>query len=108
LNTSLLTLGSLLIPQNPLVRPAFAESNDSSSELVDVYFGVGCYWHTQHEFIEAEKNILSRKEKEYTALTGYAGGNKIDKDGAICYHNLLQKADYGRLGHGEVVGMKIP
>lgn len=28
--------------------------------------------------------------------------------GVVCYHNLLGVADYGSLGHGEVVGMKIP
>ena len=89
-----------------MLQPAFAA--DDSSELINVYFGVGCFWHTQHEFIEAEKNILSRKEKEYTSLTGYAGGTKTDKDGAVCYHNFQQKADYGRFGHGEVVGMNVP
>jgi len=26
----------------------------------------------------------------------------------VCYHNLLGVADYGSLGHGEVVGLQIP
>jgi hypothetical protein len=26
----------------------------------------------------------------------------------VCYHNFQSIADYGKLGHGEVVGMSIP
>ena len=26
----------------------------------------------------------------------------------VCYHNFMGVADYGKYGHGEVVGMKIP
>ena len=26
----------------------------------------------------------------------------------VCYHNFMGVADYGKLGHGEVVGMRIP
>jgi hypothetical protein len=40
---------------------------------------------------------------------GYAGGTKLGKDtnkpgseGIVCYHNMLNVADYGSLGHGEV------
>ena len=81
-----------------------------------MYFGVGCYWHVQHEFTEAEKNILGRTSKDFTALTGYAGGTKVEEgkglDGEtipkVCYHNTLSKADYGRLGHAEVVSLKVP
>ncbi len=28
--------------------------------------------------------------------------------GKVCYHNFMGVADYGKLGHGEVVGMRIP
>ena len=37
--------------------PATAEEGDE----IDVYFGCGCFWHVQHEFVEAEKRILGRK-----------------------------------------------
>ena len=74
----------------------------------DVYFGAGCFWHVQHEFIQAERNILGRKDNELTSLTGYAGGLKTGDKGAVCYHNFQSIGDYGRLGHGEVVGMSIP
>lgn len=33
---------------------------------------------------------------------------KTDKEGRVCYHNFQGVADYGKLGHGEVVGMSIP
>ena len=72
---------------------------------MDVYFGVGCFWHVQHEFVNAEKLILGRSDKQVTSYAGYAGGKMNEK---VCYHNNMGKADYGELGHGEVVGMKIP
>ena len=76
--------------------------------LTDVYFGVGCFWHAQHEFIAAERDILGRDDQTITALSGYAGGTKTDNNGRVCYHNLQFVADYGKYGHGEVVGMKVP
>jgi hypothetical protein len=51
---------------------------------------------------------LGRKDSELTSQTGYAGGSAIGKEGQVCYHNMQSVADYGRLGHGEVVGMSIP
>jgi len=56
----------------------------------------------------AEQTLLGRKDNELTSLTGYAGGLKADKEGRVCYHNFQSIADYGKLGHGEVVGMMIP
>lgn len=90
-----------------LPPPSPAEAA-SLSDLTDVYFGVGCFWHIQHEFVEAESKLLGRGDKELTSLTGYAGGKSTDKEGRVCYHNFQSIADYGKLGHGEVVGMKIP
>lgn len=51
---------------------------------------------------------MGRKDSELTSQTGYAGGSAIGKEGQVCYHNMQSVADYGRLGHGEVVGMSIP
>jgi hypothetical protein len=81
--------------------------------LEDVYFGVGCFWHIQHEFIQAERDLLGRGDAQLTSLAGYAGGKSVKRaDGTglplVCYHNLMSVADYGALGHGEVVGMKLP
>jgi len=85
--------------------PAAASADD---ELIEVYFGCGCFWHVQHEFVEAEKKILGRSDAQLTSLAGYAGGKAGMRDDKVCYHNAMQVADYGGLGHGEVVGMKIP
>lgn len=77
-------------------------------ELIDVYFGCGCFWHVQHEFVEAERRILGRSDGELTARAGYAGGRAGAADGKVCYHNAGGVADYGKLGHAEVVGLRIP
>ena len=92
---------------------AAAAAASASTELENVYFGAGCFWHVQHEMIAAERSILQRKDNELTSLTGYAGGTNgkdrgTDKEGRVCYHNFLSVADYGQLGHGEVVGISIP
>lgn len=51
--------------------------------MQDVYFGAGCFWHVQHEFVEAERKLLNRKDKELTSRTGYAGGLKTDGEGRV-------------------------
>jgi peptide methionine sulfoxide reductase MsrA len=76
--------------------------------LIDVYFGCGCFWHVQHEFVMAEQKILGRSDDQITARAGYAGGLAGAKDGKVCYHNAGNVADYGKLGHAEVVGLTIP
>jgi len=76
--------------------------------LIDVYFGCGCFWHVQHEFVAAEKKILQRTDSQITARAGYAGGLAGSTDGKVCYHNAASIADYGKLGHAEVVGLRIP
>lgn len=89
--------------------PANAATNDNSDEeLIDCYFGCGCFWHVQHEFVEAERKILGRSDDQITARAGYAGGKAGASDGKVCYHNAGNIADYGKLGHAEVVSMRIP
>ena len=88
-------------------------ANKLSTEEIEVYFGLGCFWHMQHEFVQAEKTILGRTDDNLTALAGYAGGTKKDGNRAgkdlVCYHNFpLNIGDYGKLGHGEVVRVKMP
>jgi len=102
--TSAITSSSI-IALNPNRATAATTTEDAQE---NVYFGVGCFWHVQHEFIAAEQTLLGRKDNEVTSLTGYAGGLKADKEGRVCYHNFQSIADYGKLGHGEVVGMTIP
>jgi peptide methionine sulfoxide reductase MsrA len=74
----------------------------------NVYFGVGCFWHIQFCFIQAERDLLQRGDKQLTSLAGYAGGKSVGNQGQVCYHNMQFLADYGRMGHGEVVGMSLP
>jgi len=108
INTGAFAAASLLV-SSPVVlpEPALAEGDD---EIQEVYFGCGCFWHVQHEFAKAEKTILGRSDDELTARAGYAGGKlgRGKKDGKVCYHNGAGASDYGKLGHGEVVSLKIP
>lgn len=97
------------------VSPGLAHASDESSPrlittdtLESVYFGAGCFWHMQHEFTQAEKDLLGRDAPAWTSTVGYAGGTRTDKEGRVCYHNLQGIADYGKLGHGEVVNMNLP
>lgn len=91
-----------------LLLPTTALADDNTDKQTNVYFGVGCFWHIQHEFVEAERKLLNRGDSQLTSLAGYAGGLKADNEGRVCYHNFSSVADYGKLGHGEVVGMTIP
>jgi len=93
---------------NANTEAAMAVEESGEEGLIDVYFGCGCFWHVQHEFVEAEKKILGRKDDQLTARAGYAGGTAGAVDGKVCYHNAASVADYGKLGHAEVVGLRIP
>jgi len=90
------------------VTGSSSSSSASITEDESVYFGVGCFWHIQHEFVAAEQELLGRKDNELSSLTGYAGGKAVGSEGRVCYHNIMSVADYGKLGHAEVVGMKLP
>jgi len=88
------------------VLPALA--TDEVEQDVEVYFGCGCFWHVQHEFVMAEQQILGRKNAQLTSLSGYAGGVAGARDGRVCYHNAGMVSDYGSLGHAEVVRLRVP
>ncbi len=60
------------------------------------------------EFVEAERKILGRSDGQLTALAGYAGGLSGAQNGNVCYHNAARVADYGSLGHAEVVRVRVP
>mmetsp|Transcript_22824 Transcript_22824/g.36313 ORF Transcript_22824/g.36313 Transcript_22824/m.36313 type:complete len:227 (+) Transcript_22824:78-758(+) len=77
-------------------------------DAVEVYFGCGCFWHVQHEFVRLEQHLLGRQGSEVTARAAYAGSSQVGDNGLVCYHNAAGLADYGSLGHGEVVSLKIP
>jgi peptide methionine sulfoxide reductase MsrA len=73
-----------------------------------VYFGAGCFWHVQHEFVQEEVAALKRDGATISAVSGYAGGKQLGKGGRVCYHNPQQVSDYGSLGHAEAVQLEIP
>merc|ERR1719453_2960579 len=75
---------------------------------VGLYFGCGCFWHVQHELIEAERQILGRTDDEdLTAIVGYAGGEGPGSNGGrVCYHG--DPDNYDLLGHTEVVYVSVP
>jgi len=85
-----------------------APANKSSSKAMS-YLGCGCFWHVQHMMVtKIERGILHRDTADLTAFAGYAGGAKVGKGGRVCYHNYEEIADYGRMGHGEVVSLALP
>lgn len=95
-----------IIAATSLVAPK--PSLGAEDEEIEVYFGCGCFWHVQHEFVEAERTILGRSDDALTARSGYAGGTAGAKNGKVCYHNAGKISDYGSLGHAEVVKLNIP
>ncbi|KAG7338999.1 peptide methionine sulfoxide reductase [Nitzschia inconspicua] len=103
LSSATAMLTSAVLPVDSVVASASDNQN-----LIDVYFGCGCFWHVQHEFVEAERKILGRNDEQLTSRAAYAGGRLGMKDSKVCYHNVAQISDYGSLGHAEVVSVKIP
>ncbi len=93
-------------PAAALVNTGEAQPGGAAEELV--YVGAGCFWHVQYEMILAEKKLLGRNGSTYTAVAGYAGGTRLGDGGKVCYHNGAAEADYGRLGHTEVVAVRVP
>jgi peptide methionine sulfoxide reductase MsrA len=79
------------------VSVLFSPYTVATNTDVSIYFGVGCFWHVQYEFIQAEKNLLQRTDLSLTSLAGYAGDTG---SGQACYYD-------GRVT-AEVVGMTIP
>ena len=71
-----------------------------------VYFGNGCFWGRQHEFVALEKDVLHRSDVEVKSLAGYAGGKRggggKNRD-TVCYYYGSSDTVYERLGHAEVV-----
>ena len=50
-------------------------STDSSDNSTPIYFGNGCFWGRQKDFVDVEK-ALGRDGGKISAITGYAGGAK--------------------------------
>jgi peptide methionine sulfoxide reductase MsrA len=82
-------------------------ANAAPDPLVKIYFGAGCFWHVQHEMVGEEK-AAGRASQQITAVSGYAGGQRLGDGSKVCYHNAQRIADYGSLGHAEAVQVEIP
>ena len=53
-------------------------------------------------------DTLKRSSSQITAVSGYAGGQRLGDGGRVCYHNFKRFADYGQMGHAEAVQVEIP
>ena len=87
-SAAIAVISSIASPTLALAAPDNDVVND---ELIDVYFGCGCFWHVQHEFVEAERKILGRADDQITSRTGYAGGKAAQSTGkfVITMHRML-------------------
>mmetsp|Transcript_9847 Transcript_9847/g.16227 ORF Transcript_9847/g.16227 Transcript_9847/m.16227 type:complete len:287 (-) Transcript_9847:222-1082(-) len=99
----------------PIVLAQAWSPVQAAEKQTPVYFGVGCFWHVQHEFVETERKVLGRGDDELTSVAGYAGSTRLGKDtnrpgspGVVCYHNIMGVGDYGKLGYGEAVQVQLP
>jgi hypothetical protein len=57
---------SLAIAPLLLASTSIAAYADEPKDGQKYYWGVGCFWHAQHEFVEAEKRILGRTDEQLT------------------------------------------
>ena len=64
---------------------ASSSSTDSSDSTTPIYFGNGCFWGRQKDFVDVEK-ALGREGGKISAITGYAGGAK--GAGTTCFITL--------------------
>eukprot|EP00889_Picochlorum_renovo_P004056 jgi/Picre1/31086/NNA_006441.t1 len=79
----------------------------AESSIEPVYFGNGCFWGRQYDFVKAE-NEMGRDGNEISAVVGYAGGRKASPSNKVCYY-YTPEADtvYEKLGHAEVVKVEL-
>jgi len=88
--------------------PRYRKNDPSRS----VYFGNGCFWHTQYDMVVTEQKVggafgpIGRQDSNVTALVGYAGGLYQSQSGAVCYHGL-PSMDYSKMGHAEAVSVEL-
>eukprot|EP00039_Didymoeca_costata_P007915 m.105365 g.105365 ORF g.105365 m.105365 type:complete len:730 (-) comp13872_c0_seq1:120-2309(-) len=74
----------------------------------NVYFGDGCFWHTQYDFYKVEREApFNRSPEEVTAVTGYAGGKGSGPEDQICYHNGPRGTYYGDFDYAEAAMVKL-
>lgn len=105
LGTLLLGCGGGDTPdEEPTTDPSQQKEPDKNENGdVEFYFGCGCFWHMQYNFVQLEEMEFRRIDAEdITARAAYAGGTKEGKGGLVCYDG---PNNYGLLGHTEVVSV---
>jgi len=80
----------------------------AAAREVDIYFGVGNFYHLQHEFVLKEALSLERRGPDITSINGYAGGIKVGEQDRVCYSGLGGYPGYADLGHAQVVQLTLP
>lgn len=72
-----------------------------------VYFGNGCFWGRQYDFVKAEED-MGRTGKDISAVVGYAGGRQSSPSNKVCYYYTPEvDTIYEKLGHAEVVQVEL-
>lgn len=103
-------LWCFLSPPPFSMRVSGPPAHHRNDPAASVYFGNGCFWHTQYDFVVLEQDLDGpfggRSDAEVTSMVGYAGGHYESFDGNVCYHGL-PTSDYNRLGHSEAVSITI-
>ncbi|EFN51097.1 expressed protein [Chlorella variabilis] len=74
--------------------------------ITPVYFGNGCFWGRQFDFVNTEK-ALGRSAGDMSAVVGYAGGRVPSAAGKVCYYRGPAGSVYEELGHAEVVKVDL-
>lgn len=57
-----------------------------AGDSVPLYFGNGCFWGRQKDYVDAERKALGRAPEQVTAVVGYAGGKKTGAPPALLSH----------------------
>jgi len=76
----------------------------AATQVEKIYFGNGCFWGRQKDFVDAEMKL---GRNNISAVAGYAGGPYTARDGRVCYYYAPPETEYERLGHAESVGVDL-
>jgi len=75
---------------------------------IAVYFGDGCFWHTQYDMYLVELGpSFGRGVENVTARVGYAGGFGAGPHGQVCYHNGPAGTLYGDMYYAEAAQVTL-
>ena len=88
-----------------VAAPAATTTTAGTVSIPTVYFGSGCFWGRQHDFVMAERDM---GRDTASAVVGYAGGaGGADEKGRVCYYYASDASVYEKRGHAEVVRLAL-